>query len=291
MKKLLIILTIIFISCGSAEDEIASLEKEVETISNESEETSSIIGEVVEDDSFDDFTRYIDVEGLRIFALPEVSSEFIPKVAEVYHLMFEENEYIDQTMRSRYLKTLKENFVFQRVGYVGPEYYMLDSNSPNVDCCPGKQYEDNHTDYIWEYPDANTDRQINEVIEHLLHTVTTVAFALVFPEWDWENPNSDIRLATNEAIEKNIYDISSYEEILNRGDIEGFNRVTSQEFAYWVIVTEWGYDDICNLPNGEFSISSASELKAKLPLAHKLYVNTVQKILTPPDKNYLKSMF
>ena len=62
MKKLLIILTIIFISCGSAEDEIASLEKEVETISNESEETSSIIGEVVEDDSFDDFTRYIDVE-------------------------------------------------------------------------------------------------------------------------------------------------------------------------------------------------------------------------------------
>tara|TARA_B100000929_G_C15334473_1_gene361917 strand:+ start:530 stop:646 length:117 start_codon:yes stop_codon:yes gene_type:complete len=28
MKKLLIILTIIFISCGSAEDEIASLEKE-----------------------------------------------------------------------------------------------------------------------------------------------------------------------------------------------------------------------------------------------------------------------
>ena len=81
----------------------------------------------------------------------------------------------------------------------------------------------------------------------MLHTVTGVAFALEFTEWNWENPNSEIVLAMNEAIEKNIFDISSYEEIKNSGNIEDFNSITSIEFAFWGIVTEWGYGDIYDL--------------------------------------------
>ena len=82
------------------------------------------------------------------------------------------------------------------------------------------------------------------MVEHLLHTVTGVAFALEFKEWDWENPNSEINLAVNEAIENNIFDTSSYERIKNSGNIEDFNRITSIEFAFWGIITEWGYGDI-----------------------------------------------
>ena len=190
------------------------------------------IGEIVEDDSFFDYHRYIDVAGLRMFILPEVGDEFIYKVSEVYYLMLQEGEYIDQDIRNSYLQTVKNESVFQKIGYEGPERYRLDSNPPGVDCCPGKGYEDNHTDFIWEYPDASADDQIGEVVEHLLHTVTGVAFALEFTEWDWENPNSEIILAMNEAIEKNIYDISSYEEIKNSGNIDDFNRITSIEFAF-----------------------------------------------------------
>jgi len=291
MKKFLV-LALIITSCGSGEAlEEESLPTNLEDADESSQERDPepqvFNGGVIEDESFDSFTRYIDVAGLRIFVLPEVSSEFISKVAEVYILMFEENEYFDETLRNRYLKRTEEDFTFQRIGYLGPENYGLDSENPKVSCCPGKNYKDNHVDYIWEYPDADADLQIREIVEHLLHTVTGVGFALEFPKWNWFNTNSEIHLAMNEAVEKNIYDISSYEEIRNRGDIEGFNRVTVQEFTFWVIVTEWGYADIFK----EFSIGTASDLKEQLPLSHKLYEDTIKKILTPPDKNYLRSMF
>ena len=249
------------------------------------------IGEIVEDDSFLDYHRYIDVAGLRMFILPEVGDEFIYKVSEVYYLMLQEGEYIDQDIRNSYLQTVKNESVFQKIGYEGPERYRLDSDPPGVDCCPGKGYEDNHTDFIWEYPDASADDQIGEVVEHLLHTVTGVAFALEFTEWDWENPNSEIILAMNEAIEKNIYDISSYEEIKNSGNIDDFNRITSIEFAFWGIITEWGYGDIYDLPHNEFTISTANEVKNQLPLFHKLFENTIKTIFTPPNKEYLREIF
>ena len=249
------------------------------------------IGEIVEDDSFLDYHRYIDVAGLRMFILPEVGDEFIYKVSEVYYLMLQEGEHIDQDIRSSYLQTVKNESVFQKIGYEGPERYRLDSDPPGVDCCPGKGYEDNHTDFIWEYPGASADDQIGEVVEHLLHTVTGVAFALEFTEWNWENPNSEIILAMNEAIEKKIFDISSYEEIKNSGNIEDFNRITSIEFAFWGIITEWGYGDIYDLPHDEFTISTPNEVKEELPLFHKLFEDTIKTIFTPPNKDYLRELF
>ena len=254
-------------------------------------ESTISLGEIVEDDSYLDYHRYIDVAGLRMFVLPEVGEEFIYKVGEIYYLMLQEGEHIDQDVRSSYLKTVKNDFVFQKIGYEGPERYGLDSDPPGIDCCPGKGYEDNQTDFIWEYPDASGDDQIGEVVEHLLHTVTGVAFALEFTEWNWENPNSEIVLAMNEAIEKNIFDISSYEEIKNSGNIEDFNRITSIEFAFWGIVTEWGYGDIYDLPHDEFTISTPSEVKEQLPLFHKLFEDTIKTIFTPPNKDYLRELF
>ena len=273
-------------------EEAAEVEEEAAEVEEEAAWESNIsLGEIVEDDSYLDYHRYIDVAGLRMFVLPEVGEEFIYKVGEIYYLMLQEGEHIDQDIRSSYLKTVKNDFVFQKIGYEGPERYGLDSDPPGIDCCPGKGYEDNQTDFIWEYPGASGDDQIGEVVEHLLHTVTGVAFALEFTEWNWENPNSEIVLAMNEAIEKNIFDISSYEEIKNSGNIEDFNRITSIEFAFWGIVTEWGYGDIYDLPHDEFTISTPSEVKEQLPLFHKLFEDTIKTIFTPPNKDYLRELF
>jgi len=277
---------------AEVEEEAAEVEEEAAEVEEEAAWESTIsLGEIVEDDSYLDYHRYIDVAGLRMFVLPEVGEEFIYKVGEIYYLMLQEGEHIDQDIRSSYLKTVKNDFVFQKIGYEGPERYGLDSDPPGIDCCPGKGYEDNQTDFIWEYPDASGDDQIGEVVEHLLHTVTGVAFALEFTEWNWENPNSEIVLAMNEAIEKNIFDISSYEEIKNSGNIEDFNRITSIEFAFWGIVTEWGYGDIYDLPHDEFTISTPSEVKEQLPLFHKLFEDTIKTIFTPPNKDYLRELF
>ena len=273
------------------DDENDDREEAAEVEEEAAWESTISLGEIVEDDSYLDYHRYIDVAGLRMFVLPEVGEEFIYKVGEIYYLMLQEGEHIDQDIRSSYLKTVKNDFVFQKIGYEGPERYGLDSDPPGIDCCPGKGYEDNQTDFIWEYPDASGDDQIGEVVEHLLHTVTGVAFALEFTEWNWENPNSEIVLAMNEAIEKNIFDISSYEEIKNSGNIEDFNRITSIEFAFWGIVTEWGYGDIYDLPHDEFTISTPSEVKEQLPLFHKLFEDTIKTIFTPPNKDYLRELF
>ena len=321
MKLKKILFLIVFIACGAGQgdvevtentssnsdeptttteqqkenDDSISTTTTTEEVNEESEDYSSenviSIGEIVTDTSFRDYQKYVDVAGLRIFALPEVSDEYMYKVAETYFQMLQQGDNIDNGLRSRYLNTVDNEKVFQRIGFAGPEYYNFDSPNPSVDCCPGNGYEDNHTDFIWEYKDANTIGTVGEVVEHLLHTITGAGLLLEFPEWSWEDTNSKIHKAMNEAVEKNIYDISSYEEIKNNGDIEGYNRVTVQEFSFWVIVTSWGYGDIFDLPHGEFEISTINEVRSELPLAFELYVDTIEKIFTIPDKELLKSLF
>ena len=314
-KKISIIFLMVFVACGASEGDVevtenissnsseptTSIEQEKEnddsstTSNEESEDYSSeiviSIGEIVTDTTFRDYQKYVDVAGFRIFALPEVSDEYMYKVAETYFQMLQQGDNVDNVLRSRYLNTVNNEKVFQRIGFEGPEYYNFDSPNPSVDCCPGNGYEDNHTDFIWEYKDANTIGTVGEVVEHLLHTITGAGLLLEFPEWSWENTNSKIHKAMNEAVEKNIYDISSYEEIKNNGDMEGYNRVTVQEFSFWVIVTSWGYGDIFDLPNGEFEVSSINEVRSELPLAYELYVDTIEKIFTIPDKELIKSLF
>ena len=261
-----------------------------EDVENQTIPINSVL-EIVDDASFESFTKYADVAGLRIFSLPDVSNEFLLAVAEIYRQMLGDNNHIDKNLRDRYLNRVSEDYVFQRIGYLGPENYKLDSPNPDIDCCPGKNYEDNHTDYIWEYPNAFFEEQAGEVIEHLLHTVTGVGFALEFSEWDWEDTNSKIHVAMNEAVEKNIYDISSYEEIKERGNIEDFNRIVIQEFSFWFIITAWGFADLWNMPHEEFRISTIDELQEELPIANELFEDTVKKILTPPNKTDLRSLF
>ncbi|MDC1016156.1 hypothetical protein OAR05_02495 [Candidatus Thioglobus sp.] len=251
--------------------------------------------EVSENRQFDPFVKFIDVENLRLFSLQEVSNDFLIKVAKTYLLMLEDNSNIDLEMRSKFLDVSKNHFVFQRIGLEGPDYYerkfkadfgsLPQSRAPN-----NGPYRDNATDYIWEY-NQGSESQLNEVVEHLLHTITNVVFAIQFKDWNWQEPSSMIRLATKEAIDKGIFNISDYQEILNRGDTEGFNRVISTEFAYWLIAAEWGYGDFFELPNSEFRLNNQNQIAKTLPIGHKMYKCYVEKILSPPKLKDLISIF
>ena len=272
---------------GDNQQEDYSQDVEIEKVT----QVSLTRGEIIEDNSYLDFQRYLDVADIRIFILPEVSDDFAYKVADLYNLMLEEGENINYELRDKYLVNTKNNLVFQKVGYEGPERYNLDSDPPGVDCCPGKGYEDNHTDFIWEYLNVRPEEQIGEVIEHLLHTITGVAFALEFEEWNWENPNSKINLAMEEAVDNGIFDISSYEDIKKYGSIEDFNKVTAIEFAFWGIIVSWDYGDIYELPHDEFTISTPKELKQELPIFYSLYEDTFNKIFSTPEKDTVIEMF
>tara|TARA_B100000768_G_scaffold181922_1_gene207423 strand:+ start:1472 stop:2254 length:783 start_codon:yes stop_codon:yes gene_type:complete len=259
MKKLFLFLSIVFfISCGSSESEDESA-----------------------NGSQSDFPSFVDSNNLRIFARKGVSESFLKNVGKVYDEMFQ--EIADPAMRNVFLSTSKSKYVYQRVG--------VDGMSPEGN--PSKPYGDNATDYIWEMKSGGAD-QIGEVIEHLLHTVTAVVLYLSHGDWDYKSSSSPLYLAMKEASDKGIYDLSSYDNL--KGD-EAYNRIITQEYAYWLILAEWNYYVVTGKKeagmtgNGEFTLGTPLEIQSNLPLGHNLYKNYIEKILTIPDKNKIIALF
>jgi hypothetical protein len=244
---------------------------------------------IVQDNSYTDFTTYVDVGPLRVFKLREVklqeaSDTFLLKVASIISLMFLDNENIDTALQEEFFSVLRNEYVYQRVGYLGPELYDLDTDSPLVSCCPDQKnrtYEDNQTDYIWDDGES-TDRQLGTILEHSLHTITNIGFRLMSPDWDYTNPNSALRKAYHEALDNGSFNDESYPDVASIGEEQHY-RVVTQEFFFWVIVTEWNYGYLWNIPHEEFRISSKEDLKNTLPLSHQLYTDFVEKILSPPN--------
>ena len=247
---------------------------------------------LIEDVGKVDFTQHVDSNNLRIFGKEDVSLDFLNRVAQSYDAMLKENTNIDQSMRLNYLTTSKDEHVYQRVGLESSheknEKYANENNAPNP-------YKHNCTDYIWE-KESGGSGQIGEVIEHLLHTVTAVILKLAYPDdWDYMNSSSKLRVAMQEAIDKGVYDVSSYDEM--KGDREGYNHITTQEYAYWLVLAEWDYFVITenkdnNMSgNGEFTLGKPNEIKEQLPLGHQLYTDYIEKILSVPDKNFIESLF
>ena len=60
--------------------------------------------------------------------------------------MFVDNPMIDQDMRSKYLSTSKNKYVYQRVGVEA----SFEKNENYAYGFPPAPYQDNVTDYIWE---------------------------------------------------------------------------------------------------------------------------------------------
>jgi hypothetical protein len=200
--------------------------------------SNSVDMTIIEDGNYEPFNRYIDVYALRIFALDEISDEFIKAVALTYGSMLTPTEIIDVEMRQSFIDGIADANVFQRLGCSGPEFYNFEfPEEPNA----RKYRGDNKVDYIWQQAVSESSEgaakdAIGEVIEHLLHTVTTVGFSNLDPvRWDTSNPNSLLNLAKEEAIVKGIYDVSSYSGI---DDSNTYNAVTAQEYVYWLIAAE-----------------------------------------------------
>ena len=255
---------------------------------------------VIEDTYYLPFNRYIDSHGLRIFVLDDVSNSFIKKVAATYEAMLTTNSLIDTEQRATFKEALENNYVFQKVGVEGPEYYGGGNNFQKPHPINGN-YRDEHTDYIWEgtsrtYGDKTSIQaaasQTGTVIEHLLHTITSIGFNLVYPEWKWADSSSLINLAMQQAIDGGYYDISSYASVLDR-DPEGHMFTIATEFSFWLVLAEWEFFELTDKSNNntEFTLRTASDIVDKLPLAHQLYLDTFAKVFSAPDKTLIQALF
>ena len=89
--------------------------------------------------------------------------------------------------------------------------------------------------------------------------------------------------------------LTSYDDMKN--DKEGYNKVLTQEYAYWLILAEWDYYIIAGKKmngisgNEEFIIGTSSEISSQLPLGHKLYKDYVEKILSIPNSETILTLF
>ena len=248
--------------------------------------TSSL--EITQDENFNPFNRYIDVYDLRIFYLDDVSESFAKKVAASYEAILGSGDIINTEDQSLLKETIREYYVYQKVGVQGPENYG--GSEPPILEIRGS-YDEYQTDYIWElsseYPSSF---QINEVFEHILHTITAVALPLIYDDWKWQNPSSKINLAMQQAVDGGYYDISQYDSI--KGDSEAYTKTLATEFAYWFILAEWDYYSISGMnETNEFTLRTSKDIAEKLPLAHELYQDIVTKVLAVPNKTFTEALF
>jgi len=242
------------------------------------------------------FYRYFEVHGLTIAGLNGVSDEFLVDVGKTYEAMFPKSG-MDASMQSRVFDAAKNpergGKTLQRVGLSSHQDMHLDE-------LPGWDFTNDHNqavDFIWEMNEPGTN-QVNEVLEHLLHTLTAIVFYQAFPEeWDYLSEESLLVRAMREAIQKGHYDISSYESILDDSneDEEKYDvhkRIIAQEFAYWLIMAEWDNFPVIGLSsNEEWNITNPQDVESKLSLGHELYTRYVQKIMAPPDPSLMRSLY
>ena len=240
------------------------------------------IGELTESSSYLPYDSYLDVDGVKLLVLPEVSSTFPVQVAKIYSSMFSLNENSDLTLRDSFLSSIASNNIGQRIGYSGPDYYESIGQL-------GKWHEYNGqidlVDFIWETDSG----QIAEILEHQLHTITGLIFQNLYPtQWNYFNDNSDINLAMQEAYSSGVYNTKGmYDDV----DEEGLKEVLPQEFAFWFIVTAWDYmEDYFPDKENEWNLKTSTELQLQLPLAYKLYQDTVLPVLSKPEKAFLDSL-
>ena len=251
-------------------------------------------GSIITDDQFEPFNRYIDVNGLRMFVLDKVKDEFVLDVANTFEAMFpQSSDTIDLASQQLILQSTKDYNIFQRIGYIGPPENGEPASAPLSGDWEFAQ------DYIWETPSSSTASQIGEVVEHLLHTISSLSLKYTFPEkWDWDDTSSDVYLAMQEAIDKGIYNVSSYSSL--KSDPEGYNKIIVQEFVYWFVSAEWDYFEVMGLSvngsweggsNEEWSLLTSQEVEEQLPLAHKLYVESFSKLVQKPNVSKVTEWF
>ena len=251
-------------------------------------------GSIIADEQFAPFNRYIDVNGLRMFVLDKVTDEFVLDVANTFEAMFpQSSDTIDLASQQLILQSTKDYNIFQRIGYIGPPENGEPASAPLSGDWEFAQ------DYIWETPSSSTASQIGEVVEHLLHTISSLSLKYTFPEkWDWDDTSSDVYLAMQEAIDKGIYNVSSYSSL--KSDPEGYNKIIVQEFVYWFVSAEWDYFTVMGLSvngsweggsNEEWSLLTSQEVEEQLPLAHKLYVESFSKLVQKPDVSKVTEWF
>jgi plastocyanin len=253
-------------------------------------------GVLVKDDTYKPYDKHATSYNLIIGGLPDVTDGFVTNVANIANKMLAQNDATNSVNRNLLLNNFTQYNAFQRVGSTNMSSYDPALNNDNYD--GWDNINDNYAvvDFIWENTsNSPTDEQtkagqINGILEHLVHTITLI-FDKSYTSWGYENTSSDLVLAMNEAIEGGYYDPTGNYGSTAEDNPTLYSRIIAQEFAYWMILTGWDLKSLY-APDvaPEWTILTAAEMETTLPLAHKLFTDTVNGVLVNPTQAYLDGL-
>jgi plastocyanin len=258
---------------------------------SDDEVASAWDGVLLKDTSYAPYDKHATSYALILAGLPDVTDEFVINVANIANRILALNSSTNTTNRNALLNGFITNKAFQRIGKTGMNSYSPSLNEANY---PGwDDINDTYdvVDFIWESTSDSVNQtkesQINAILEHLIHTIT-LGYDRVFNNWSYDDQNSELNLAMQQAVDMGHYDTTGmYTDV----DDATKKRILAQEFAYWMILTGWDLKaSYAPDASPEWNILTAAEMQTKLPLAHTLFTDTVNGVLVNPTKDYLDGL-
>ena len=245
------------------------------------------------------FAKSLPINGITLLSLPilpnapAVTDNFVEKVARSVELILDPSATgITYNKQAAVLQKMQSLKTIQRIGYVGMGQY-----SPALETLPGwDNTNDNNAnvDFIWETPSFSRDEQITEVLEHILHTITTFGLPGAYPSvFNQTSPSGPTYAAMSEAIANGVFDTSGYSQ--QPGEtLDEFRALLMREYLYLLIYAEWNF--ITTYISGgslspEWTADTPLDVATNNPLGHALYTNYISKLLATPSTTILNTIF
>lgn len=268
------------------------------------------------------YDRELIVNGIKLIIAGDIGGQlavpdfWIYKTARVFQLLIDKDaEDIDSNSQLNMIKTLKGEIGWhqgystgQRIARGGGNEYspnFLDDNRNQS--YPGLEaFEDALAldDMVW-YKNIDSqgtgDDDINEIMEHTLHTLhrfgvrgavpgSTEALNIEAEEEDITN--TDIFLAMKEAYTNGVFDIEGYGGDINNRDAW---PVMLKEYQYLLTYGMWEFSEFWEggslSPEWNDNARTPEGILANNPLGYELYNTYFKPVISKPSKDTLREIF
>ena len=268
------------------------------------------------------YDRELTINGIKLIVAGDIGGQlavpdfWIYKTARVFQLLIDKDaEDIDSNSQLNMIKTLKGEIGWhqgystgQRIARGGGNEYspnFLDDNRNQS--YPGLEaFEDALAldDMVWYKnidSQATGDDDINEIMEHTLHTLhrfgvrggvqgSTEALNIEAEEEDITN--TDVFLAMKEAYTNGVFDIEGYGGDINNRDAW---PVMLKEYQYLLTYGMWEFSEFWEggslSPEWNDNARTPEGVLANNPLGYELYNTYFKPVISIPSKEILREIF
>ena len=256
-----------------------------------------------------------------------VPDEWAKKTARAIELMMDSSDAgVNKAYQRRLIQTLagtigphKGRPTIQRIAYGGGSSYnpnfLTDNGAAQYAGYENLLNRTVHNDMVWykntSGPDpSESDRDIEEIMEHLFHTIHNFGIPGAVPNSETECPmetlayileenpsfawqSTELHLAMKEAIDANLYDPSGYATDWNTDPEAAV--VAYKEYTYLVNWSMWNMSQFWEggslSPEWADALKTQSGMAANNPLGYALFNDYFDPVLTKPNFTTLQNIF